>query len=258
LDITDLIHIIERLRGKNGCPWDKKQTAQSIGIYLVEEIYELLEAIEFNQTGKACEELGDVLFLLLFIVNIYQDQKLFNLSDVASASAKKMVLRHPHVFGNDSVKNAEEVKRRWHQIKRQEKDTIEKQSFLGSVPAKLPALMRAYRISERAGSAGFDWDDIDGVFAKVNEEWLEFQKAYKEKGMSEARMEFGDLLFTMVNVARFLKIHPETALSSATGKFENRFKEMERLMAKKKQNFESVSRKDLNRLWDHVKCNEPL
>lgn len=258
MDISDLTYIIERLRGKDGCPWDKKQTPQSLGLYLVEEIYELLEAIDSNQTEKACEELGDVLFLLLFLVNIYQEKKMFNLNDVAAISARKMILRHPHVFGSDKVKNAEEVKLRWHKIKRQEKKHSENPSILGSVPTHLPALMRAYRISERAGSAGFDWDDIEGVFDKVKEEWLEFQKALNQKNKSEANMEFGDLLFTMVNIARFMKIHPETALSSATSKFEKRFKKMERLIAENKQEFESVPRKKLNQLWDQIKCSENL
>ena len=256
MDITDLIDIIERLRGQNGCPWDRKQTAQSIGLYLVEEMYELLEAIEFSETEKACEELGDVLFLFLFMVCIYQEQKAFKLSDVIASSAQKMILRHPHVFGKDRVENADEVKMRWHQIKRQEAKSSKDPSRLGSVPAKLPALLRAYRISERAGSAGFDWDDINGVMAKVNEEWREFEMAFAQKDPSEAKIEFGDLLFTMVNLARFMNIHPESALSSATSKFETRFRKMEQIIAAKRQELESVPREVLDHLWDQVKHNE--
>lgn len=260
-DISPLIEIIEALRGENGCPWDKKQTSHSMAVYLIEEMYELTDAISSDNPEGICEELGDVLFHLLFIVSLFQEQNKFGLADVLDRISKKMTRRHPHVFGDKQIKDAEDVKRQWHKIKQKEKKEKQETSVLDSIPISLPALMRSYRISERAARMDFDWNDIRSVMKKAQEEWHEFKseitvspdgKPYNP----EAAMEFGDLLFTLVNVARFAGIHPETALSEATRKFEKRFKYMERTCARDGKSFESVPREQKEHLWNMAKAQE--
>ncbi len=259
--ISSLIKIIEALRGENGCPWDKKQTSHSMAVYLIEEMYELTDAISSDDPEAVCEELGDVLFHLLFIVTLFREKNQFNLSNVLERISKKMIRRHPHVFGDKQVKNAEDVRRQWHKIKQEERREKRVTSVLDSIPASLPALMRSYRISERAARMGFDWDDIRGVMRKVEEEWQEFKceitgSPDEPLNPEAVAMEFGDILFTLVNVARFVGIHPETALSKATRKFEKRFKYMERICTTDGKAFESVPRKQKEHLWNKAKTQE--
>jgi len=256
--MQDLITLIETLRGENGCPWDRQQTPASMILYLIEEAYELYGAIESNQPDAVKEELGDVLFQVLFIARLYEEMDQFNIRDVVDFSVEKMTHRHPHVFKNKGIESAEDVKKQWHRIKREEKSTNEYASILDSIPQKMPALMRAYRMSERAARSGFDWDNISGVIDKVKEEWHEFLTALNEKDQNEnhlehVALEFGDILFTLVNVARFADIHPEAALTKAVTKFENRFKQMEELIRKKGKTLDSVSIEEMNRLWEKVK-----
>lgn len=256
--ITELIKLIETLRGKNGCPWDQKQTPRSISIYLIEEMYELVEAIIRKDSDDICEELGDVLFHILFIAALYKEQDSFNLEQVIARITQKMIRRHPHVFGDIKVENVEDVKKQWHHIKQSEKKNGPTSSILSSVPKSLPALIRSYRISERAARSGFDWDDIKGVMEKVEEEWKEFKSEMdlspeKEINLHKKSLEFGDILFTLMNVARFAGIHPETALAESTNKFEKRFKFMETEISKKGKQFESISRIELNQFWEQAK-----
>ncbi|MCF8067348.1 MAG: nucleoside triphosphate pyrophosphohydrolase [Desulfobacterales bacterium] len=251
--VDALLDIISVLRGENGCPWDKKQTPQSMGVYLVEEVYELLEAIESGSSEAVCEELGDVLFQVMFIAILFSERGDFSLSDVVKSNVDKMVRRHPHVFGESKVDNDDDVRRQWRKIKKTESNNIEKESVLDSVPRKLPALMRAYRVAERAAGTGFDWDDEYGVMDKVEEEWAEFKAEVPEGNKEKIALEFGDVLFTMLNVVRFLRIHPETALSSATKKFEKRFRKMENDFAEKGREISSVSKKEMNASWGSIK-----
>ena len=257
-NIKKLIKTIETLRGKNGCPWDKKQTPGSISLYLLEEVYELLEAIDSGSSDEVCEELGDVLFHIFFIAALFDKTEDFNIEDVAAMITQKMIRRHPHVFGDTKVKNVEEVKQRWHEIKLKEKSKTENRSILESIPSKLPALMRSYRISERAAKTGFDWDDISGVMLKAKEEWNEFLLEVKKnkngiQNQNSVEMEFGDLLFTLVNVARFANIHPETSLSMSVKKFEKRFRFMEKEAEKNALNLNSISHDEMNILWEKAK-----
>jgi tetrapyrrole methylase family protein/MazG family protein len=252
--IDRLIRLIETLRGEEGCPWDKQQTSRSMAVYLVEEVYELVDAIESGNIAEICEELGDVLFQILFIACIYQEKGDFTLGDAARESREKMIRRHPHVFGDENLEDAEQVRRQWRRIKKEEQGKAEKSSILDSIPRKLPALMRAYRISERAGGKGFDWDDIHGVVEKTEEEWTEFKHELERQqahGNNRERlaMEFGDVLFTLVNVARFARFHPETALTDATRKFEMRFRHMEKMIQQRGQGIDTVERCELERLW---------
>ncbi|MFZ5569795.1 MAG: nucleoside triphosphate pyrophosphohydrolase [Thermodesulfobacteriota bacterium] len=248
-----LTKIIEELRGENGCPWDRKQTPASLSIYLVEEVYELVAAIGSGRVEDICEEIGDVLFQLLFLVKIYHESGKFDITDAARGISEKMIRRHPHVFGESQVSTVEDVRRQWKEIKREEKKAGPRESVLDAVPGSLPALIRAYRISERAGGVGFDWDDLSGVMKKLEEEWSEFNRAVEQKEPSEISMELGDLLFTMVNVARLARVHPETALSESTRKFEHRFRLMEQWLAAEGKRIDAAPRDELERLWAEAK-----
>ena len=257
LSFSELIGLIQTLRGTHGCPWDKQQTPESIILYLIEEAFELMDAIQNGTADDICEELGDVLFLVLFIASQYQETGHFNIVDINRRNKAKMTRRHPHVFGLAKADTPSEVRHRWQKIKSKENQKRIDPSILASVPDNLPALMRAHRISARAARTGFDWQNISGVMKKAEEEWDEFKHETNGPAKdlkSEARsLEFGDLLFSLVNVARFADIHPETALASATKKFENRFKYMEKLARNKRVDFESLSYDEMHVLWDQAK-----
>jgi len=266
-DIAALIRLIETLSGENGCPWDRKQTPRTLAVYLIEEVYELVDAIESKSPEDVCEELGDVLFQILFMSHLYQKAGHFDLADVARRNTRKMIRRHPHVFGEETAATSEEVRQRWHTIKMTEKNHAGNAAgLLDSVPSGLPALMRAYRISERAARAGFDWKTIAGVMEKVEEEWAEFKSEVDKIPQSGTQMdataqeklslEFGDVLFTLVNVARFAKLHPETCLADATRKFEKRFKHMEQAIVQNGRQIDAVPYAELNDLWEKAKQSE--
>ena len=250
--LEDLIQLIETLRGKDGCPWDREQTPETLAVYLVEEVYELLDAIESGNPQDVCEELGDVLFQIFFMAGLYQEMKHFDIYDAACVNTEKMIRRHPHVFGDVEAGNTDEIRERWHKIKMREKNISSTASVLDSVPAKLPALMRAYRISERAARTGFDWDNISSVMEKVEEELSEFKAALPHK-KDEVSMEFGDILFTLVNVARFARIHPETSLTGSIKKFEKRFRYMEKALSEKRKKIENLTPDEMQLLWEEAK-----
>ncbi|MFO7497069.1 MAG: nucleoside triphosphate pyrophosphohydrolase [Desulfobacterales bacterium] len=253
------VRLVDTLRGEKGCPWDRKQTTRSLSVYLIEEVFELVEAIESGSREAICEELGDVFFQIVFMARLLQEQGQFDLGEVIERNTEKMVRRHPHVFGNTTVADSAEVQKQWRRIKQKETLHTPRASILDGVPSGLPALMRAYRVSERAAGSGFDWEDLGGVMDKVEEEWEEFKTALGEaQAAPETRaavaMEFGDLLFTLVNVARFAKIHPETALSSATEKFSRRFRQMEARITASRRSLDAVGRTELDRLWQQAKA----
>ncbi|MFC1857793.1 nucleoside triphosphate pyrophosphohydrolase [Thermodesulfobacteriota bacterium] len=252
-NIEILIDLIAKLRGEDGCPWDRKQTPRSIAVYLIEEAFELADAIESGKPEQIREELGDVLFQVLFITRLFTEMGHFDIKDVIRLNAEKMIRRHPHVFGEDKLDSPEDVKKRWHQIKMDEKKSKNEDSILYSVPANLPALIRAYRISERVGKVGFDWDDLSGVVDKVEEEWAELKFALDENNSKDAGLEFGDVLFTLVNVARFANIHPETSLLQSINKFEKRFRYIEKRISQEGKDLESVSMDDMEALWNEAK-----
>jgi len=264
-----LIDLIHSLRGESGCPWDKQQTPSSIARYLVEEAHELVETIETGDTEAICAELGDVLFHVFFLAHFFKEAGKFNILDVVRSNVEKMVRRHPHVFGENRVKNTEEIRAQWQRIKQQEKKNHPQESLLDSIPTGMPALMRAYRVSERAAGAGFDWDNITEVLEKVEEEWGEFKTALdhltadpknRDDGQCEddVQLEFGDLIFTLVNVARFAGFHPETAVAGSTRKFEQRFRWMEKKAAARDGTLENTDRAELERLWETAKRVELL
>jgi len=256
--IADLFRLIDTLRGENGCPWDRRQTPASMAIYLAEETFELIEAIESGDTAAIREELGDVLFLLLFILRMYSDQDHFDLSQVTQQVTTKMVRRHPHVFSDNQVDTPGQVKRQWQEIKQAEKDPKRRESIMDAVPSGLPALLRAYRVSERAAQAGFDWEALSGVLEKVGEEWAEFNRELSRSkptnnASANLAMEFGDLVFTLANVARFAGFHPETALTGAVNKFVKRFKAMESQLSAKGLEVGALAPAELDTYWEAAK-----
>ena len=248
-----LIELIEILRGDNGCPWDKKQTPKSSAVYLIEEIYEFFDAIAADKPEEICEELGDVLFQIFFIARLYQEKGLFNIKDVSRLNAEKMTRRHPHVFDKEIAQTTDAIRERWHEIKMKEKKHGPDTSILDSVPARLPALMRAYRISERAARTGFDWPNLSGVLEKVEEEWSEFKSALTMNDKDQTALEFGDLLFSLMNVARFVSVHPEMALAASTQKFVRRFKNMEKVASEKGRKLNSMTLEEMDALWEAAK-----
>ncbi len=255
-----LLHLIARLRSEDGCPWDRKQTPHTLAAYLIEEMYELVEAITADDTEAICEELGDVLFQILFLAVMYQEQGRFALNESLVQIRDKMIRRHPHVFGRDKVDSAQKVKQRWRQIKKREKS--HSQSLLASVPTGMPALMRAYRISERAAGIGFDWEDLSSAMAQAELEWNEFKdeihraSASPDEHNADAAMEFGDVLFTLVNVARLAGVHPERSLIRSIQKFIGRFQRMESMAAEQKRDLDTFSRQDLELMWNRAKDEE--
>ena len=258
--VDGLRRLIARLRGENGCPWDRKQTPSSLSVYAVEEMYELTDAIISGNSEAILEELGDVLFQILFISHLFEELEHFTFDQVLESIIAKMIHRHPHVFGSEKAKTSSQVKQRWREIKQQEKGTAH--SILDSIPATLPALMRAYRVSERAAGTGFDWDSLQGVLHQAEQEWVEFKAEIGRAAASEtekenAAMEMGDILFTLVNVARIAGIHPETALSRSTRKFIGRFQHMEAMAAEKHTHLDALQRDEMERLWQAAKSAEP-
>ena len=257
---NNVLDLIATLRGENGCPWDREQTPDSLCPCLIEEAYELVEAIQARDTDAIREELGDVLFQVLFFFNVYQDADRMTVGDVVAENIAKMTRRHPHVFGQDKIDTAGGVIERWKEIKQEEKGQAEaRKSILDSVPSGMPGLMRAMQISEKAVGAGFEWDSLQDVIAQVESEWAEFKaelrldQADARVDMDKAAMEFGDVLFSMVNVARKAGLHPETALGHATQKFIQRFQNMESLAAEKNMRFEDLPREEMEALWQVVK-----
>jgi MazG family protein len=232
-DIKDLIALVESLRGEHGCPWDKKQTPKTMLIYLIEEMYELADAIESNRVEEVREELGDVLFHIVFIARLFQETGDFSIYDVARDITEKMIRRHPHVFGNTRLNNTDEIRQNWYQIKQNEKKHEKKESVLDSVPLKLPALMRAYRIGERTARYGFKWGDRESLLDRLNSEFEQLKHSIAHAQKDRIENNFGSLLFSLVSLARLLTIHPESALSGAVKAFEKRFRQMEKGVSEK-------------------------
>ncbi len=247
-----LVALVESLRGEHGCPWDKKQTPQTMLIYLIEEMYELADAIESGCAEDVQEELGDVLFHIVFMTRLFQEAGQFTIYDVAREITDKMIRRHPHVFGTVQVDNSDAVKQNWQIIKQDEKKQGKKKSVIDSVPKRLPALMRTYQICERTAHSGFDWKDAESLLKQLEAEFKQLKQTLKrneEEGISE---EFGNLMFDLVNLARFLKIHPETCLSGAVKTFEKRFRRMEKRVSETGTNFDSLSRAEIQQIWQEI------
>jgi tetrapyrrole methylase family protein/MazG family protein len=249
-----LVSVMNTLRGEGGCPWDKKQTPDSLKPFLLEETYEVLEALDEKNPEKIREELGDLLYQILFQARIGEETGAFTLDQILTECTEKMIRRHPHVFGDQKVKDADEVLARWEEIKKVEKQG--RKSVLEGVPAHLPALLKAHQLQTRAARVGFDWDHLDEIFAKVNEEMMEFREAFQFKRTEEMESELGDLLFTLVNIARFIEVNPEDALRKSISRFISRFRYIEEEIARQGREMKEVSLDEMNRLWEEAKTKE--
>ena len=249
-NLQDLKELMAALRSETGCPWDCKQTPETLKTYIIEEAYELVEAVESGSPDEIRDELGDLLFQVIFQSQIFAERKQFNLDDVIDHIHKKMVLRHPHVFGDKQVSTSDEVKKQWVDIK---KETKPKVSVLGEVPASLPALLRARRITDNAAQVGFDWERTEQVLEKVDEELGELKRAMATGKSEEEEHEFGDLLFAIVNLGRFLKINPEDALKKASARFEKRFHYIEAEAGKKGITLKNMTLAEMDVLWEEAK-----
>lgn len=266
--ITRLLEIMKQLRNPvGGCPWDLEQNFKTIAPYTIEEAYEVLDAIERGHMDDLREELGDLLLQVVFHAQMASEQGLFNFEDVAESIADKMVHRHPHVFGNNTapdsqVNTADKVLQQWDQIKEQEKAdknaAAEQQEkrILDDIPLALPALLRAQKISKKAAKAGFEWNSIDDVFLKLDEEIAELKAAIKNKDQSNIQEELGDALFVMVNIARHLGVDSEESMRSANNKFINRFNGLEDLAKVKHKGIEELTPEQLDALWNEQKTIE--
>ncbi|MBI4339675.1 MAG: nucleoside triphosphate pyrophosphohydrolase [Chloroflexi bacterium] len=250
---SHLVDLLEQLRGPQGCPWDLEQTHQSLKRNLLEESYEVLDAIDRQDPDVSglAEELGDVLLQVLFHAQIAREAGRFSVDDVLEAIRDKLVRRHPHVFGDAQVKDAREVEAQWEELKRQERQADPAQaSRLGDLPLAMPALAYSQLIQDRASRAGFDWPALDGVLDKVAEELREISEAPTPQ---EKAREFGDLLFSMVNVGRWMGLHTEDTLRQANARFHHRFTTMERLAAGRGAAFEALDPEAKDKLWTEAK-----
>ncbi|ASS97787.1 MULTISPECIES: nucleoside triphosphate pyrophosphohydrolase [Geobacillus] len=251
-----LRRVIATLRGPNGCPWDRKQTHASLKRYLLEEAYELLEAIDEGDDDHMVEELGDVLLQVMLHAQIGADRGLFSIDDVIRTLTAKMIRRHPHVFGDVTAETAEQVVANWEKIKEKEKGGGLSESILADIPKSLPGTMRAYELQKRAAKVGFDWDDAAPIWQKVEEEMAEFRAETSGGRRDRLVGEFGDLLFALINLARYYGIQPEEALQMANDKFARRFAYIEEQVRKSGRSITSFSLAELDRFWEEAKENE--
>ena len=252
-DVNDLIDIVEILRSPDGCPWDKEQDHKSIRRDFLEETYEVIEAINKDDKDLLLEELGDVLLQVVFHTQIEREKGTFELSDVADGICKKMIERHPHVFGDVNAETSEQVLENWDVIKKRTKQQKTQTESMLSIPREFPALMRADKVQKKASKVGFDWDSADGAFDKVSEELNELKEAYNKGDKDNIHEELGDLLFSVVNVSRFVKVDSEEALTNSTDKFINRFSKVEKMANEQGMDMKNTDLATLDKLWDMAK-----
>lgn len=252
-----LREVIAKLRGPNGCPWDKKQTHSTLRSYLIEEAYELIEAIEGEDDEGIIEELGDILLQVMLHSQIGEDEGFFTIDDVILTITEKMIRRHPHVFGDVKVENVEEVVTNWDEIKREEKGE-KRQSILDGIASSLPGLLFAQQLQKKAAKVGFDWENPEPMWEKVEEEIREFKLAIKSETFNEQELEFGDILFALINVARYYKINPELAVQRTNKKFFDRFKYMEEKIKQANLEMNSLKLVELDQYWEEAKRNNKL
>lgn len=256
-DFNDLLEIMAHLRAEDGCPWDREQTHESLKIYMIEETYEVLEALDAGDTDKFCNELGDLLLQIVFHAQIAGEKGTFDINDVTTEICRKLISRHTHIFGDGSAATAEQVVENWEAIKKKEKKLKSQTSVLKDIPANLPALMRSYKVQQKAALVGFDWDNTDDVFRKIDEEVEELRDVYKSKNVERITDELGDALFAIVNLARFLKVQPELALTGTINKFIRRFEYVEQQSQKAGKKLEEMSLAEMDELWNEAKVRLP-
>ena len=251
--VEGLMQVMRRLRAPGGCPWDAEQTHESLKKSLMEECYEVIDAIDRNDSDDLCEELGDLLLQIAFHVVIEEERAAFTLRDVATGISNKMIFRHPHVFGSVHVENSDEVLVNWEKLKKEEKHQESVASAMDSVPKSFPALLRAYKIQKKAADVGFDWSSAEEALPKVYEEADEVMDALLSGDKARIEDEVGDLFFAAVNVARLKKVDPDLALTAATDKFEKRFKLTEKLVLADGKRFEDMTLPEMDEYWEKAK-----
>lgn len=252
-NVYDLVEILKVLRSEGGCPWDIKQTHESIKKNLIEETYEAIEAINKKDPDMLREELGDVLMQVVFHSQIEAEKGVFDIDDVADENCKKLIKRHPHVFDEVNVNGVDDVLTNWDAIKRKTKGQKSTSEAIDSIPRELPALMRATKVQQKAAKAGFDWDDVGGALDKLSEEIAELKAAIASNDKANINEELGDVLFSAVNVSRFVDTDAEKSLTDATDKFISRFKTVEKLAKERGVDMKESDIETLDRLWDEAK-----
>ncbi len=245
-----LVEIMNKLRAPGGCPWDREQTINSLKPYLIEEAYEVLEVMDIGG-DKLREELGDLLLQVIFQAEIKNEEKEFNIYDVIETLNMKLIRRHPHVFGEVSVENSNDVLINWEKIKKTEKGYENRKSLLDGIPNGLPSVLKAYKMQKKASKAGFDWQNADGAIKKMEEELEEMREAYKNNDYDNLKEEIGDVMFSLINVARLSGVDPEDALMGTINKFSKRFRYIE-----SKADIEKISIDEMEKLWEEAKKNE--
>jgi MazG family protein len=252
--IRRLLGIMDKLRDPGGCPWDREQTLRTLTPYLLEEAHEVIEAIETGDVAHHREELGDLLFQVVFQARIAREEGKFDFADVCDSISDKLTRRHPHVFGDVSVSGSTEVVKNWERIKAEErKEKGQERSAIGGVPVGLPALVRAERLTEKASAVGFDWPDAKGVVAKIKEELDELLHAMEHQDRGQVESELGDLLFATANLGRFLKVHPEEALRGTLRRFESRFHHIEARLRDRGSSPRESTLAEMDALWQEAK-----
>lgn len=251
-----LVSIMDRLRDPGGCPWDREQTLNTLAPYFLEEAYEVVDAISVGDPAKLCDELGDLLLQIVFVARIARENGWFDADDVCESVSEKMVRRHPHVFGDRQVADSGEVMRNWEDIKRVERSEEPESSVLDGVPSSLPALLKAFRMTEKAAAVGFDWRKPADVMGKMREEMDELEvelSAGEDAATDRVRAEMGDVLFVMANLARHLGVEPETALQETNAKFKSRFQAMEARSREMERDLREMDLAEQDALWEDAK-----
>lgn len=254
MDFNELLAIMSALRGEKGCPWDKEQTPESLKPFIVEEAYEVLEAIDENNPDALREELGDLLFQIVFQVQLAKERGEFDMADVIGSIGRKMIGRHPHVFADADYKTSAEVLVHWEAQKKREGKNRE--SIIDGVPKTLPSLLRAHRIQDRAARVGFDWEKLDDVLGKLDEELKEFKSAVREKKNDDIESELGDIFFMLINVSRFIGINPEDALRKTISKFISRFRYIEMAATDVGKKLSEMTLAEMDAFWEEAKLRE--
>lgn len=251
-----LVEIIAKLRSDDGCPWDREQTHETLKTGIIEEAYEVIETIDQKDDEKFEEELGDLLMQVLLNAQIARDEGKFDILGVIQKISEKLIRRHPHVFGDLDVKDSQEIMQNWERIKSEERAERDENSLMDGVPTNLPALIQARKVQSRASRIGFDWDKADDVLKKVDEEVNELKEGISKLDRESIEEEIGDILFSIVNLSRFLEVEPEGALRKTTAKFIRRFKKMESLIADDGKKITDFDLAGLDKIWDSIKEDE--
>ncbi len=254
--VARLMDIITFLRSEEGCPWDKVQTHESLRSCLIEEAYETVDAIDKSDMDNLEEELGDVLLQVVFHADLARENQMFDLCSLANRECEKMLRRHPHVFLNKNSESIDKALEKWENVKRNERGTSTHTDSMMNVPNALPALIRSYKIQKKAAEVGFDWEDVSEAFSKVKEETQELLEIYEEGDQASILEEVGDMLFAVVNVARFLGVNPEEALNFTSSKFVNRFRHIEETAELQGKRLEEMNLEEMDKLWEQAKEKE--